>query len=196
MASPVYGKSTRDIRKWLIKSKCRISKGVRARKACRQTDPPTGGVKKTLQLLSIPVARKRELVRELSDTYDAKMLCNLIGIPKSSYYYVPGSHDDLKFRDSIERACLKYPRYGYRRIASVLRREGIYIGKERVRLIMKDMGLQVRRHRRRIRTTISIGSTPYPNLLKNLDIAHPDHVWCGDILISVWQMALQLILLY
>ncbi|MDQ1326802.1 MAG: family transposase [Candidatus Poribacteria bacterium] len=181
MASPVYGKSTYDIRKWLIKSKCRISKGVRARKACRQTDPPTGGVKKTLQLLSIPVARKRELVRELSDTYDAKMLCNLIGIPKSSYYYVPDSRDDMEIRASIERACLKYPRYGYRRIASVLRREGIYIGKERVRLIMKDMGLQVRRHRRRIRTTISIGSTPYPNLLKNLDIVYPDHVWCGDI---------------
>jgi hypothetical protein len=186
MASPVYGKSTRNIREWLIKSKCRISKGVRARKACRQIDPPTGCVKKTLQLLSISVARKRELVRELSDTYDAKMLCNLIGIPKSSYYYVPGSHDDLKLRDSIECACLKYPRYGYRRIASVLRREGIYIGKERVRLIMKDMGLQVRRHRRKMRTTVSIGSTPYP--MKNLDIAYPDHVWCGDI--SVWQMAL------
>jgi hypothetical protein len=35
---------------------------------------------------------------------------------------------------------------------------------------MKDMGLQVHQRRRKIRITVNIGSTPYPNLLKNLDI--------------------------
>jgi putative transposase len=102
-------------------------------------------------------------------------------VPKSSYYYISDRCNDMEIRDSIEHACLKYTRYGHRRIKSVLRRDGVHIGKEQVRLIMKDMGLQVRRRRHKIRTTVSIGSAPYPNLLKNLDIVYPDHVWCGDI---------------
>jgi putative transposase len=117
----------------------------------------------------------------LADTYDVKMLCRLMDIPRSIYYYVPDRRDDMEIRDSIEHACLKYTRYGHRRIKSVMGRRGIHIGKERVRLIMKDMGLQVRQRRRKIRTTVNIGSAPYPNLLKYLDIAYPDHVWCGDI---------------
>lgn len=104
-----------------------------------------------------------------------------MGIPRSSYYYIPGSHEAQEIRDSIERACLKYPRYGYRRITSVLKRNNIHIGKEYVRLIMKDMGLQVRHRRRKVRTTVNVGSAPYPNLLKNLAIVYPDHAWCGDI---------------
>ena len=46
---------------------------------------------------------------------------------------------------------------------------------------MKDMDLQVRKRRRKVRTTQSDGTTGYPNLLKGLDISYPDHVWCGDI---------------
>jgi len=121
------------------------------------------------------------LAKELSDKYDIKMLSNLIGMPRSSYYYIPGSHEKQEIRGFIERECLKYPRYGYRRITSILKRDGINIGKEHVRLIMKDMGLQVRHRRRKVKTTVSVGSAPYPNLLKNLDIVYPDHVWCGDI---------------
>jgi len=117
----------------------------------------------------------------LADTYEVKMLCGLMDMPRSSYYYASNRRDDIEIRNSIEHACLRHTRYGHRRIKSVLGREDIHIGKERVRLLMKDLGLQVRRRRGKIRTTVSIGSAPYPNLLKNLDIVYPDHVWCGDI---------------
>ena len=181
MASSVYGKSPWNIRQWLIKSKCRITKDIRTGKTGRQIDPRTGGFKKTLQLLPVTVTGKKEAIKVLADTYDVKMLCGLMDIPRSSYYYAPDRRGDMEIRDSIEHACLKYSRYGYRRITSVLKRDSIHIDKERVRLIMKDMGLQVRGRRRKIRTTVSLGSAPYPNLLKNLDISYPDHVWCGDI---------------
>jgi transposase InsO family protein len=55
------------------------------------------------------------------------------------------------------------------------------VGKDQVRLLMKDMDLQVRKRRRKVRTTQSDGTPGYPNLLKGLDIEYPDHVWCGDI---------------
>lgn len=132
----------------------------------------------------------------LADTYDVKVLCRLMDMPRSSYYYASDRHDDMEIRDSIEHACLKYPRYGHRRIKSVLQREGINIGKERVRLLMNDMGLQVRHRRRKIRTTVSIGCAPYPNLLKNLDIAYPDHDGVAIYLTSFWQMVPHLMLPY
>jgi hypothetical protein len=106
MASSVYGKSSRNIWEWLIKSKYRISKDIRVRKAGRQTDPPTGGVKKTLQLLPITVTEKKEVIKVMADTYDIKMLCGLMDMPRSSYYYVPDKRDNMEIRDSIEHACL------------------------------------------------------------------------------------------
>jgi len=69
------------------------------------------------------MTKKRELVKELSNTYDIKILCRLMDMPGSSYYYVSDSYNDVEIRDSIERACLKYPRYGHRRITSVPKEE-------------------------------------------------------------------------
>jgi putative transposase len=63
----------------------------------------------------------------------------------------------------------------------MLKREQYRVGEERVRLLMGEMGLQVRQRRRKVRTTVSEGEVPYPNLLKGLEIQYPDHVWCGDI---------------
>ena len=109
------------------------------------------------------------------------MLCDLMGLPRSSYYYVPQIRDDQELRDAIERTCSRYTRYRYRRVTPVLKREQFRVGKERVRLLMGEMGLQVRQRRRKVRTTVSEGEAPYPNLLKGLEIQYPDHVWCGDL---------------
>jgi len=119
-------------------------------------------------------------VQKLSDKYDVKLLCELQNLPKSSYYYVPVVRDDSKLRNAIEQACLRHIRYGYRRVTPVVKKKH-KIGKDRVRLLMKDMDLQVRKRRRKVRTTQSDGTSEYPNLLKGLDISHPDHVGCGDI---------------
>ena len=51
------------------------------------------------------------------------MLCDLLDLTRSSYYYVPQIRDDQKLRDAIEQTCLRYPRYGYRRVTPVLKKE-------------------------------------------------------------------------
>ena len=119
-------------------------------------------------------------MQKLSDKYDVRLLCELQDLPRSSYYYAPVVHDDSKLRNAIEQTCLRHIRYGYRRVTPLVKR-GHKVGKDRVRLLMKDMDLQVRKRRRKVRTTRSDGMSEYPNLLKGLDISHPDHVWCGDI---------------
>lgn len=123
---------------------------------------------------------RREIVQKLSDRYDVNLLCELLDIPKSSYYYVPVVGDDGELRHAIEQTCLRYTRYGYRRVTPMVKKKH-KVGKDRVRLLMKDMDLQVRKHRRKVRTTHSDGTCEYPNLIKGLDISYPDHVWCGDI---------------
>jgi transposase InsO family protein len=123
---------------------------------------------------------RREIVHKLSDKYDVNLLCGLLDMPKSSYYYVPVIRDDGGLRYAIEQTCLRYTRYGYRRVTPMVKKKH-KVGKDRVRLLMKDMDLQVRKHRRKVRTTQSNGTPEYPNLLKGLDIEYPDHVWCGDI---------------
>lgn len=123
---------------------------------------------------------RREIVHKLSDRYDVNLLCELLDLPKSSYYYVPVVRDDGELRYAIEQTCLRYTRYSYRRVTPMVKKKH-KVGKDRVRLLMKDMGLQVRKRRRKVRTTQSDGTSEYPNLIKGLDISYPDHVWCGDI---------------
>ena len=43
---------------------------------------------------------RREIVQKLSDRYDVNLLCGLLDIPKSSYYYVPVVRDDGELRDA------------------------------------------------------------------------------------------------
>ncbi len=110
------------------------------------------------------------------------MLCELFDLPRSSYYYVSHRDDRKGLKAAVERLCLKYSRYGYRRIHQMLCREGHHVGREQTRLLMKQMNLQVRTRRRQHPTTNSLpDSLPYPNLLKGLDIKRPEQVWCGDI---------------
>lgn len=120
-------------------------------------------------------------MEELSDKYGVKMACDLLGLSRSSYYYISQISDDTALREAIERICLRYSRYGYRRVTSMLQREKSNAGRQKVRLLMHDMGLQVHKKRRRVKTTMSRGEIPYPNLMKGMEIQCPDHVWCGDI---------------
>ncbi|PLX32694.1 MAG: IS3 family transposase, partial [Hyphomicrobiales bacterium] len=70
--------------------------------------------------------------------------CDLISISRSSFYYtVKGeSKQNLSLMEWIDKLFLKYPFYGSRQMARQLRREGICVGRHRVRRLMRLMGLQ------------------------------------------------------
>ena len=110
------------------------------------------------------------------------LLCELLFLQRSSFYYTSKADDDSHLRLAIEEICLKQTRYGYRRVTNRLRRAGISVDKEKVRSLMHEMGLKVRPLRRKIQTTQSKKGKPlYPNLIKNLEIIRPNQVWCADI---------------
>ena len=108
--------------------------------------------------------------------------CQLLSISRSSFYYAPKgeSPGNLALMRRIDQLFLKYPFYGSRQMACQLRREGVWIGRHRVRRLMRLMGLDAIYQAPRTSNPHPAHKI-YPYLLGNLAIVHSDHVWCADI---------------
>jgi putative transposase len=108
--------------------------------------------------------------------------CQLLSISRSSFYYAPRgeSPENLALMRRIDELFLKYPFYGSRQMACRLRREGVWIGRHRVRRLMRLMGLEAIYQAPRTSNPHPAHKI-YPYLLGNLAIVHSDHVWCADI---------------
>ena len=127
--------------------------------------------KKPLKLLRLSVREKRFLVQQAKDEYDVRLLCGLLELSHSSFYYTVIEVDDSWLRKTIETICLEKPRCGYRRVTNLLHRVGTKIGPDKVRRLIAEMGLSVRRSRPKVQTTRSGKGKPlYPNLMKHLEI--------------------------
>ena len=145
-------------------------------------DPGVRSLKKTLRLLRLSVAQKKELVRQVENEFDIGLLCNVIGLARSSFYYTCEVSDDQGLRKAIEGVCLHHCRYGYRRVTPMLHRGQYRVNHKRVLRLMKQMGLLVQPRRRKVLATEGKAhEPPFPNLLKGLKIKRPDQVWCADI---------------
>jgi len=82
----------------------------------------------------------------------------------------------------IEEVAQLWPTYGYRRITAQLRRQGWSGNAKRVRRLMGERGLQRNPPPSKRRTTNSAHPFPRdPNLVADLEVVAPDHVWVADI---------------
>ena len=106
--------------------------------------------------------------------------CRLLSISRSSYYYqIKGeSAENLALMRRIDELFMKYPFYGSRQMAHQLRREGVSVGRHRVRRLMRMMSLTAIYQAPRT-------SDPhpehriYPYLLRGMAIMQPNQVWCS-----------------
>ena len=115
--------------------------------------------------------------------------CELLDLPRSTYYYPPVQADESVIEAAIDEIAGQFPTYGTRRVTHQLRRSPreILVNRKRVRRIMAPKGLLRPVKRSKKRTTDSEHPYPrYPNLVKELDITCPDQVWSVTSLISVW----------
>jgi len=108
--------------------------------------------------------------------------CRLLSISRSSFYYTPlgESPENLALMRRIDELFLKYPFYGSRQMMRQLRREGVAVGRHRVRRLMRLMGLQAIYQAPRT-STPHPAHRVYPYLLRNLPVERADQVWCADI---------------
>ncbi len=108
--------------------------------------------------------------------------CRLLSISRSSFYYAlkGESPSSLALMRRIDELFLQYPFYGSRQMVRQLRREGVRVGRHRVRRLMRLMGLAAIYQAPRT-SAPHPAHRVYPYLLKGLVIDRPDQVWCADI---------------
>lgn len=119
----------------------------------------------------------------LASGFPVEMLCRLVDLPRSSYYYCATGLDDTTLRAHIQQITGQFPTYGVRRVTAQLRREfQVQVNHKRVARVMRAMGISRKTRRKRRKTTQSRHAFPrYPNLLKDLVVERPNQVWVSDI---------------
>src|SRR5215212_9710457 len=76
--------------------------------------------------------------------------CRLVGIGRSTQRYRPRARaDDQPLRQRLRELAAVRPRFGYRRLHVLLRREGVIVNHKRVERLYREEGLAVRRRRRK-----------------------------------------------
>ena len=108
--------------------------------------------------------------------------CELLDVCRSSLYYQPKpvSAADLALMRRIDELHLAHPFLGARKLARMLQREGIEVGRRHVGTLMRLMGIEA--IYRKKRTSIAAkGHKIYPYLLAGVAIEHPNQVWATDI---------------
>jgi putative transposase len=116
--------------------------------------------------------------------YPLSVACELLELPRSTYYYRSVECDERYLEEVIEEVTGRFPTYGTRRVSKQLRRppHKLIINRKRAQRIMREKQLLVPQKRRKRRTTNSDHPYPrYTNLVKDLEITHPEHVWVSDI---------------
>src|SRR2546429_1394325 len=108
--------------------------------------------------------------------------CTLLGLARSSFYYRPRPEraDELEFLKRLDRIFTDHPVYGSRRLQVALLREGISVGRRRVRRLMKKLGLWAVRPKRNT-SKRHPEHKGYPYLLRGKTIDQPNQGWAADV---------------
>jgi len=123
-------------------------------------------------------SRKRAAVRDLQSQFSVseRRACKLIDQPRSSQRYGARPRDDEAGLVKRMRVLAgQRPRFGYRRIAVLLRRESWHASASRVLRLWRREGLKVPQKRRRKR---AIGTSAQACHVRRAE--HANHVWCWD----------------
>ena len=114
-------------------------------------------------------------------------MCALAGVSRPGYYrhYATSAprQEETETRDAVQRAALANRRYGYRRIAAQLRREGLFVNHKKVLRLMREDNLLCLRTRPFVPVTTDSRHAwrVVPNLARGLVPTGLDQLWVADI---------------
>ncbi len=124
-------------------------------------------------------ARRREAVQRVRGQLQGvseRRACKVIGLPWSTRWYQAKEPDrDRPVVKRMLELALRWPRFGYRRIGALLRREGMKINAKRVYRLWREEGLKVAMKQVKKRR---LGSSEGGCIRRRAE--HKDHVWCYD----------------
>ena len=108
--------------------------------------------------------------------------CELLDLPRSSYYYRSDRDDsyNVMLMNLLDEQYTKTPFYGVPKMTAWLRRQGHQINPKRIRRLMRLMDIEAIYPKPRLSKSHK-EHIKYPYLLRGLAIDHPNQVWCVDI---------------
>jgi putative transposase len=108
--------------------------------------------------------------------------CALLGLNRSTYYYVPATESPLNLHlmRLIDEQYMRTPFYGWPRMTVYLNQQGYAVNHKRVQRLMQKMGIQALYPKPSL-SQAAPGHKVYPYLLRGLTITRPNQVWSTDI---------------
>jgi putative transposase len=123
--------------------------------------------------------------RQQHPNASVRLMCQRLGVSRSWLYEKPvlmePSEEDTSLRDAIEKLCLAFPGYGYRRVTAQLRRDGWTVNHKRVLSMMRNESLLCRLQRAFRPPAVGSTRAAYPNLTHALLVTRLDQVWVVDM---------------
>lgn len=122
-----------------------------------------------------PSSRRRAVKSAVEEGLSSAVrACRALSLARSSFYRpCQRSLARRQMHRHVLKLSEKHPRYGYRRITALLRREGIVVNAKRVQRLRRLEGMQVRKRQRRMRR---LG----PQQSERLRASKPRQVWSWD----------------
>ena len=124
--------------------------------------------------------QRRQAVRALCETFGVsqRRACGVLGQPRSTQRQTPKPKErEGRLLARMLELVRRHPRYGYRRIWALLRREGWRVNRKRVYRLWRQQGLKVPKKQRKKRR---LGSSA--NSCVRRPAEYKDHVWAWDFL--------------
>lgn len=121
---------------------------------------------------------------QAKDAYPIQQGCELMDLSRSTYYYQSHGPDESELIADVEEVLGQNVKCGTRRVCRELRRPpyNYRINRKRIQRIMRQKGwLRVVKSQKRHTTNSEHAYKRYPNLVKELEITHPDQVYASDI---------------
>ena len=108
--------------------------------------------------------------------------CQLLGVNRSTYYYVPAKESplNLELMRLMDEQYMRTPFYGWPRMTVYVRKQGYLVNHKRIQRLMQKMGIQAIYPKPSLSKS-QPGHKIYPYLLRNVAITRPNQVWSTDI---------------
>jgi putative transposase len=128
------------------------------------------------------VATKCTLIEPTHPALSVRDQCELLGLNRSTYYYVPATESplNLQLMRLIDEQYLRTPFYGWPRMTVYLNKQGYAVNHKRVQRLLQKMGIQAIYPKPSL-SRAHPGHKVYPYLLRDLTISRPNQVWSTDI---------------
>jgi putative transposase len=128
----------------------------------------------------VTAGQRRQAVRQVCERFGVseRRACRVLGQHRSTQRQQPKAREaEQRLVARMLELVRKHPRFGYRRIWALLRREGWRVNRKRVYRLWRRQGLKVPRKQRKKRR---LGSSA--NSCTRRPARHKDHVWAWDFL--------------